>query len=232
MPEAAMASTDEAVLDNPVYAALCGPQAGMAEVRGRACRYPADVAPFLAVPSDVTDRDWRDAIELLPPATPVAILRAPGAIPEYWSVIRTFEVVQMVGHDRIGADAPEAVRLGPADVAEMDALVRLTNPGPFLSRTVELGDYYGIRRDGQLIAMAGERLHAPGWTEISAVCTEPAHRGQGIATRLIRMLAAGIERRSEHAFLHTGPSNTTAIALYETLGFRVRRRLTITVISH
>jgi len=232
MTETARASIDEALLDNPVYASLSGPHAGMAEVCGRARRYPADVAPFLALPSDVTDRDWQDAIELLPPATPVATLRAPAGVPEQWSVIRTFEVVQMVGHDLVGADAPDAVRLGPADVAEMDALVRQTNPGPFLRRTVELGDYYGVRRDGQLIAMAGERLHAPGWTEISAVCTAPGHRGQGIATRLIRALTAGIERRSERAFLHTGPSNTTAIALYEELGFRVRRRLTITVISH
>jgi len=232
MTETAGASINEALLDNPVYASLSGPHAGMAEVCGRARRYPADVAPFLALPADVTDRDWQDAIELLPPATPVATLRAPAGVPEQWSVIRTFEVVQMVGHDLVGADAPDAVRLGPADVAEMDALVRQTNPGPFLRRTVELGDYYGVRRDGQLIAMAGERLHAPGWTEISAVCTAPSHRGQGIATRLIRALTAGIERRSERAFLHTGPSNTTAIALYEELGFRVRRRLTITVISH
>ena len=232
MTEAAMASIDEALLDNPVYASLSGPHAGMAEVRGRARRYPADVAPFLGLPSDVTDRDWQDAIDLLPPATPVATLRAPAGVPERWTMIRTFEVVQMVGHDIIGADAPDAVRLGPADVVEMDALVRQTNPGPFLSRTIELGDYYGVRRDGQLIAMAGERLHAPGWTEISAVCTAPARRGQGIATRLIRAVAAGIERRSERAFLHAGTSNTTAIALYEGLGFRVRRRLTITVISH
>jgi predicted GNAT family acetyltransferase len=232
MTEAAMASIDEALLDNPVYASLSGPHAGMAEVRGRARRYPADVAPFLALPSDLTDRDWQDAIELLPPATPVATLRAPARVPERWSVIRTFEVVQMIGRDLIGADAPDAVTLGAADVLEMDALVRPTNPGPFLSRTIELGDYYGVRRDGQLIAMAGERLHAPGWTEISAVCTSPAHRGQGTATGLIRAVAAGIERRSERAFLHTGTSNTTAIALYEGLGFRVRRRLAVTVISH
>jgi predicted GNAT family acetyltransferase len=80
--------------------------------------------------------------------------------------------------------------------------------------------------------MAGERLHVEGWTEISAVCTAPTHRGEGIATRLVRAVVAGIERRSERAFLHTGTSNTAAINLYETLGFGVRRRLTISVISH
>jgi ribosomal protein S18 acetylase RimI-like enzyme len=103
-------------------------------------------------------------------------------------------------------------------------------PDSFLSRTVELGDYYGIRRDGQLIAMAGERLHLDGWTEISAVCTAPAYRCQGIATRLLRIVLAGVKRRSERASLHTGTSNTTAIQLYESFGFRVRRRLTITVL--
>jgi predicted GNAT family acetyltransferase len=146
-------------------------------------------------------------------------------------VITSFEVVQMVSENTAGADDPEAIRLGPDDVPEMAALVRETNPGPFLSRTVELGDYYGIRRGGQLVAMAGERLHAEGWTEISAVCTAPDHRGQGIASRLVRAVIMGIERRSERAFLHTGTTNTAAINLYDALGFSVRRRLTITVIS-
>ena len=135
-----------ALLDNPVYGSLSGPHAAIAEVRGRALRYPADVAPFLALPSDPTDRDWQDAIGLLPPGASVATLRAATRVAESWSVINT--------------------------------------------------------------------------------------RGQGIATRLLRAVAAGIERRSERAFLHTGTSNTTAINLYETLGFRARRRLTIAVISH
>ena len=226
-----MVSIDEALLDNPVYTSLSGPHAGIAQTRGRALRYSADMAPFLALPSDPADRDWRDAIDLLAPATAVATLRIPARVPESWSVINTFEVVQMIGEDVIGVEDPEAVRLGPADVSEMAELVRETNPGPFLSRTVELGGYYGIRRDGQLVAMAGERLHIEGWTEISAVCTAPPHRGQGIASRLVRAVVTGIERRSERAFLHTGTTNTTAINLYGALGFRVRRRLTITVIS-
>jgi ribosomal protein S18 acetylase RimI-like enzyme len=230
MNEATMACSDE--LDNPVHASLSGPHAGIAEVRGRALRYPADVAPFLGLPTDPTDQDWQDAIGLVPPATGVATLSVAAGAPDSWGVINTFEVVQMVGEHIVGADVPDAVRLGVVDVAEMRALVRQTNPGPFLSRTVVLGDYYGIRRGGQLVAMAGERLHIAGWTEISAVCTAPAHRGQGMATQLIRAVLAGIERRSERSFLHTGASNTTAIALYTALGFRIRRRLTINVISH
>ncbi len=122
------------------------------------------------------------------------------------------------------APDPEAVRLGPADVPEMLDLVARTQPGPFLARTVELGTYLGIRRGGALIAMAGERLHPPGWTEISAVCTDPAFRGEGLATRLILAVAHGIRERGETPFLHTGAQNTNAIRLYESLGFRLRLR--------
>ncbi len=63
----------------------------------------------------------------------------------------------------------------------------------------------------------------PGWTEISAVCTDPAHRGQGLATRLVRAVADGIRARGETPFLHTAASNATAIRLYESIGFRLRR---------
>jgi predicted GNAT family acetyltransferase len=106
-------------------------------------------------------------------------------------------------------------------------LVARTEPGPFLPRTIELGSYLGIRRRGALVAMAGERLHPPGWTEISAVCTDVAFRGQGLAGRLVRAVAAGIRARDETPFLHSVATNTTAIRLYEALGFRLRRQVTI-----
>jgi predicted GNAT family acetyltransferase len=115
------------------------------------------------------------------------------------------------------------VRLGPADVPEMLALADRTKPGPFLPRTIEMGTYLGIRQGGALVAMAGERMHPPGWTEISAVCTDEAWRSHGFASRLIRALAAGIRARGETPFLHVVAANTNAIKLYEALGFRLRR---------
>jgi predicted GNAT family acetyltransferase len=105
-------------------------------------------------------------------------------------------------------------------------LVARTEPGPFRKRTIELGTYLGIRRDGRLIAMAGERLHPPGWTEISAVCTDPGYRGHGLATRLVRAVAAGIRARGETPFLHAAADNTYAIRMYERLGFTLRRTTT------
>ncbi|MFG2352390.1 GNAT family N-acetyltransferase [Streptomyces sp. NPDC048521] len=211
------------VLDNPALASLTGPHAHFAERRGRVVRYPVDVSPWLALPDEPDARDWADLAALAGPGAEVPLPGFRGEVPEGWEI--TFQVagVQFVDDGLAAAPDAEAVRLGPADVPEMLDLVARTQPGPFLQRTIELGTYLGIRRDGKLIAMAGERLHPPGWTEISAVCTDPAFRGEGLATRLILAVAHGIRERGETPFLHTSAANTTAIRLYESLGFRLRR---------
>jgi ribosomal protein S18 acetylase RimI-like enzyme len=226
-----MAAVEEALLDNPVYAALCGPHARFAQVRGRARRYQPDVAPFLGLPSPRSAEDWRDAAGLVAPGSFAAVRATDAELPDAWQTIETFDLVQMTGERAVAADCPEAVRLGAADVPEMLELVAQTDPGPFLTRTIELGEYLGIRRDGALIAMAGERFRLDGWTEISAVCTKPDHRGRGLASRLIGALLAGIQLRSQRAFLHVLSSNTGAIRLYEELGFRVRDTATLTVVT-
>ena len=226
-----VSSTEAARLDNPVYAALSGAHARFAQVCGRALRYPADVAPFFALPSEPSRGDWRSAIEVVPPGSYAAIVHAGADVPETWKTLQEFEAVQMIGEHVNGIDAPGATPLCADDVPEMLELVRQTDPGPFLDRTIDLGDYVGVRCGNQLVAMAGERLHFDGWTEISAVCTAPTHRGHGMASRLVGALIAGIQRRSERAFLHVLTTNTNAIRLYEALGFRVRRTLTISVLT-
>jgi ribosomal protein S18 acetylase RimI-like enzyme len=227
-----MSPADEAALDNPAYESLCGPHARFAQVSGRVRRYPVDVAPFLGLPSPPSAQDWRDAAELVAPGVYVAARLGGGEAPDAWEVVQTFDLVQMIGEDVAGVDCAEAIQLGAADVPEMLELVAQTEPGPFLARTIELGDYLGIRRDGALVAMAGERFHLDGWTEISAVCTRSDHRGQGLASQLTGALIAGIQQRSERAFLHVLATNTGAIRLYEGLGFRVRQTARLTVMSH
>ncbi|MET9452644.1 GNAT family N-acetyltransferase [Streptomyces cinerochromogenes] len=212
------------VLDNPALASLTGPHAHFAERRGRVLRYPVDVSPWLALPDEPEERDWADLAALAGPHAEIPLPGFRGEVPRDWEVTARVEGVQFVDDGLAAAPDAEAVRLGPADVPEMLGLVARTQPGPFLPRTVELGTYLGIRRGGALVAMAGERLHPPGWTEISAVCTDPAFRGEGLATRLILAVAHGIRERGETPFLHTSARNTTAIRLYESLGFRLRRR--------
>jgi len=226
-----MSASGDAGLENPVYASLSGAHARFAQSCGRALRYPADVAPFFALPAPASAEDWRCAAELVPPGTAAAIGDPGGELPVPWSRVRDFELVQMTGESVSGVDLPDAVLLGAADVPEMLELVERTEPGPFLERTVELGDYLGIRREGRLVAMAGERLRFEGWTEISAVCTAPEHRGQGLASQLMGALIAAIQRRRERVFLHVLAENTSAIRLYEELGFRIRRRSQLSVLT-
>jgi len=224
-------SSDDARLENPAYAALSGPHSRFAQRSGRALRYAADIAPFLALPSGASRSDWQDAIELVPPGTLAATIHDGSPLPEPLKVTHTFELVQMIGERVHGDRDQEALTLGSADVPEMLELVRLTDPGPFFQRTIELGRYVGVRRDGALVAMAGERLHFDDWTEISAVCTAATHRGHGLASRLVSTLVADIQHRSERVFLHVLTANTNAIRLYEGLGFRARRNRTISVLT-
>lgn len=122
------------------------------------------------------------------------------------------------------ADAPDITPLEQADVPDMLALAQKTRPGPFCARTHEMGRYLGIRHQGALIAMAGERMRPDGFVEISAVCVDPLWRGKGLAGRLITRLQDDIQQRGETPFLHVLSDNGNAIALYERLGYRLRRR--------
>jgi ribosomal protein S18 acetylase RimI-like enzyme len=211
-----------AVLDNAGWAALTGPHRHLAEVVGSAARYQAEVSPFVAIADPEDPRAWTDLATLVGPGNAFALAGVP-TLPEGWGTGQSGEGVQLVATSLRGEDDPEAVRLGAADVPEVLDLVDRTRPGPFAPRTIEMGAYYGIRHDGKLVAMAGERLRPPGWTEISAVCTDADHRGRGLATRLVRHVAAGIQRRGDTPFLHAAVANAGAIRLYEAMGFTVRR---------
>jgi hypothetical protein len=149
-----MLSTDEALLDNPVYAALSGAHARFAQVRGRARRYPVDVAPFVALPSQPSAQDWQDAAGLFVPGTYAAVLHDGAEIPQGWKVIRAFDAVQMIGERVTGLDCAEAISLGATDVPEMLELVAHTEPGPFLNLDPPIGWVVGwISRD-----RGGDRL--------------------------------------------------------------------------
>ncbi|WP_327121531.1 GNAT family N-acetyltransferase [Streptomyces sp. NBC_01341] len=210
-------------LDNPARSSLTGPHARFAERRGRVLRYHPDVTPWLALPDDPGPQDWSDVAALAGAGASVTLTAFREPPPADWEIVFQATGVQMVDDSVAAEPDREASLLGPADVADMLDLVARTRPGPFLPRTVELGTYLGIRRAGVLVAMAGERLHPSGWTEISAVCTDESARGQGLAGRLVRAVAHGIRERGDTPFLHAAASNTSAIRLYESLGFTLRR---------
>jgi ribosomal protein S18 acetylase RimI-like enzyme len=218
------------VLDRVVAASLEGHHARFARRHGQAVRYENDVTPFFAIEDAHDPAAWGDAAELLDDGETAAF---PGveACPPEWELIAKLDGIQMVGTNISPKHDPEAIRLGPHDVPEILDLITRTEPGPFMQRTIELGTYLGIRRNGALVAMAGERMHPPGWTEISAVCTDPTYRGQGLAGRLVRAVAAGIQERGETPLLHAAATNESAIRLYRSLGFTPRRPITFLLVQ-
>ncbi|WP_144711771.1 GNAT family N-acetyltransferase [Curtobacterium pusillum] len=215
--------TPTRVLDNPALASLDGHHARFAERRGEIARYLPDVSVWTGIPARPTPEDWEDVRALLGSGAVFSV--GPDAVlPDGWQRVESAGGVQLTGETIEGARDPEAIELTPDDVPEILELIARTKPGPFLPRTIELGRYVGIRREGRLIAMAGERLHPPGWTEISAVCTDAAFRGQGLGRRLVLDVAAGIRERGETPLMHAAAGNTGAIRLYQHLGFRLRDR--------
>jgi ribosomal protein S18 acetylase RimI-like enzyme len=224
---------DVDALDNPVWRALTGPHAAFSEGSSLALRYRTDVCPFAALPDDVGPDAW-DALRALVGPGGVAVLVRPAAfdLPADWEVTYSLAGLQMVATEPVGKPDDEFVRLGSDDVDEMVALVERTRPGPFLKRTVELGTYLGLRADGEgrLVAMAGERMHPTGYTEVSAVCTDADARKRGLATRLVRAIAAGIEARGETPMLHVAADNDTAIRVYESLGFTTRAAFAVRLV--
>jgi ribosomal protein S18 acetylase RimI-like enzyme len=218
------------VLDNPAWHALTGPHSALAERAGNAARYISDVAVFGALADDARPAAWDDLRTVVGAGGVAFLVRDAIELPNGWRVEMSIPCRQMVLPDGVELrvdDAPVLAVLGDDDVPEMLALVERTRPGPFARRTIELGHYLGIRDDGVLVAMAGERLHPAGYTEISAVCTDADHRGRGLASQLVRALVRGIRSRGETPFLHLTTENDPAHRVYDALGFETRTFLDV-----
>lgn len=232
-PGEAPARPPDAVLDDPIWSALTGPQSDLAVRRPRAARFPPDVAPFAAVSDPADPAAWSDLAALAGPGGTIALAGSVTALPAGWEVEQRLPVVQMVD-DGVAVDPgraePGIVGLGQADLPDLLDLVRRTDPGPFERRTVVLGGFVGIRVDGRLVAMAGLRMRPPGWVEVSAVCTDPAYRGHGLGRRVLDAVVGPIHAEGHRAFLHVLTSNDAAVGLYRSYGFVVRRDVEITVV--
>lgn len=224
--------TDSNPLDYPIRTALFTRQAYLAEIKGGARRYPADIAPFASVEAQ-TPGNW-EALHALMCADQPAVLFTPEPV----APSGPLEIVMAAtGEQMIGAPTefegpmPQIVRLGDDDAPEMRALVELTRPGPFGPRTHQLGRFFGIRVEGRLAAMTGERMTPGDYTEMTAVCVHPDFRGRRYAQALLAHVSRQIVTRGEMPFLHVFSENHSAIALYKRQGMTIRRQLHVTVLG-
>lgn len=217
------------MLDSLVWHALATVHARFARGGELARRYDPEVTGFAAI-RDGSREAWAALAEL---AAPGELLLLTGTVPieppTDWTLAGRGPGYQLVLPELGPApDAdlgPDGIRpLTTDDVPQILALVKLTRPGPFRVRTIELGNFVGVFDDGELVAMAGERLQTPEYAEISAVCTHPTVRGRGLAAALTHHVASGIVARGQTPLLHVAEHNHTARRVYERLGFVERAR--------
>lgn len=218
----------EHILDKPAWNSLTSRHADLAISEGGARRYLSDIGPL----GDLAGRDSAsldDLAALVRKTGPVAVAQpAPVDCPEGLTIRHGFLVHQMLLTDPgVGREDDALVRLGEPDATEMLALATDTHPGPFGTDTQRLGEYWGFKVDGRLVAMAGERMKPAGYTEISGVCTAPDHRGKGYANRLVRHLCARIAAAGDMPFLHVETTKPEVEAIYRKMGFETRQTLAV-----
>jgi predicted GNAT family acetyltransferase len=218
-------------LDRPIWTALTTRQAPLAEINGAARRYPADIAPFADV-ADFSPASFAALHSMMRENEPAVLFTPDPVVPTGpLEIVMAATGEQMTGMPDAVEGNFDIAALGDADAPQMRALVEITRPGPFGARTHTLGRFFGIRVDGRLAAMTGERMAPADHTEMTAVCVHPDFRGRGFAQALLAHVARQIAARGEVPFLHVFSDNASAIALYKRQGMSIRRRFHVTVLG-
>jgi predicted GNAT family acetyltransferase len=222
-----------ALLDRPAWSSLTTAHGDLAQGDALALRYRPEINVFVS-PADHSAEALAAAAALVAPGDRAYIVQAEPApeLPGLTAVLRR-PLVQMVFAGPLPAGEADAAiaPLDESDADEMLALATLQQPGPFRRETRRMGRFVGVKRDGRLAAMAGERFHFPGFCELSGVCTHPDFGGGGLGTRLSAHVTRAILERGETPFLHAWTDNHGAIALYERLGYRIRRELNVAIFA-
>ncbi len=220
---------DPTLLDNMAWHALSGPQSELATWSSNRCavRYQRKVSPICAT-DRIDDEAWDGLAELAGPGGYVALFRdSVSSPPDGWKKVFNEEISQYVAVDLPDPPDIPMLELGEPDAEEMVALAKLTEPGPFSIETYRTGRYFGVRQEGRLIAMAGQRMQAEGWGEVSAVCVHPDGLRQGLGAAMTLAAAKEIADRGDRPMLHVRDGNDPAHALYLKLGFEVRRMISV-----
>ncbi|RAJ77530.1 FR47-like protein [Chitinophaga dinghuensis] len=214
-------------LDNPVWQSLQTIQRYFAHGTESVQRYTADVLPFMGYDPEQFNGLEELAPWIAPTGEALFIVGELPVLPENWEVITELVCSQMVCTSKpaVITHQEEVILLTEAHREEMVDFVNEGQPGYFLAQTPSLGNYYGIRKHGKLVALAGQRMRMPGLTEVSAVVTHKDHRGKGYAGILTRHVSQAIFDAGDIPFLHVIHSNQGAINIYERIGFAERRQI-------
>lgn len=223
----------EHILDNPIWNALITGNKIISQGDERAKCVPRTMGAFAGL-ADYQESNFKSLYELTPFGAPVVLFTSGEIrIPKQWKTVVAKTLLQLVyqqPHTPVDQEHG-LVSLQEKDIPAMIELTAHTNPGPFLSRTIDYGDYNGFFNGNRLVAMTGERLQPDPYTEISAVCTHPDYVGKGYASQLIRNQIRKIMAVSRIPFLHVLPDNTSAYNLYQKLGFQTRKEMMIYVLE-
>jgi len=237
MSDSVLHFKSDGLLDNPIWNSLASCHAhfalGALVGRGLARRYPSDIGPLSAI-REITPEAYADLAAIVPEGdVAVLFLENSPEVPAGWELLRDGALVQMVCPtvpDRPSL-AEAILPMSSADFPEMVTLASLTEPGPFRAHTANLGGFVGIRVDGRLAAMAGQRLAPTGFAEVSAVCTHPDFRGRGYAQALVAAVTRNIYADGRMPFLTSFEANTGAVRIYQQVGFVLRRTFQLAVLK-
>ena len=221
-------------LDNPAWFALTSEQAAFGTASELAARYRADVSPIAAV-KEPSPAAFEQLAELFEPNDFCAVITQAAPPDHLWRVAGRVELSQWICPVMPSVEPREVdwIELGADRAAEMLALARATDPGPFELETYRLGSYVGVIVDDRLVAMAGERMCFAGFREVSAVCTDPDHTGRGYAQALVLEIIRRQHAAGTIPFLHvrTGsPAEAQATRAYQNLGFEKRLDSEMTIL--
>jgi ribosomal protein S18 acetylase RimI-like enzyme len=218
-------------LDNPAWYSLLETHQYFAIGNDAFKRYQPHIVSFAAFHSGKKDilnelNNW------MQPEESFFLIGDMPTLPSNYFIETVLPCVQMICTTKIKTNITASIEaLSEKDDDDMISLINKTLPGYYLRGTRLMGDYFGIRINGELVAMTGERMRMDGLTEISAVVTHPDFTGRGYAQQLVahtsnKNLAAGIT-----PYLHTGATNERAIKIYELLGYTTRRIIDFTRIK-
>ena len=219
------------VLDNPIYNALISAHRNFSVGTEDARHYMSEIASFAGLKNN-SAQEFETLYQLSQPESLFIVFsKNQLQIPSKWKLVKQIDMFQLVYEsNNISKSSHELTELSEAHVDEMIALVKLTEPGPFLARAIDFGNYTGIFQEGKLVSMAGHRFNPTPYIEVSAVCTHPEHLGKGYAFDILNEQIKRIVAKMQIPFLHVRNDNVGAIKLYQKLGFQIRTEMIAYVI--